>query len=64
MFVEDMAIFLKAKDDIHMEALTKNIDINERVKTIVQWCIKNKKTSWGFYPNVCRRSLFLHTTHL
>ena len=43
MFVEDMAIFLKAKDSIHMEALTKNIDINDRVKTIVQWCIKNKK---------------------
>ncbi|ACG57407.1 Osmosensitive K channel His kinase sensor [Hydrogenobaculum sp. Y04AAS1] len=43
MFVEDMAIFLKAKDSIHMEALTKNININDRVKTIVQWCIKNKK---------------------
>jgi len=47
MFVEDMAIFLKAKDSIHMEALTKNIDINDRVKTIVQWCIKNKKPA-GF----------------
>jgi two-component system sensor histidine kinase KdpD len=47
IFVEDMAIFLKAKDSIHMEALTKNIDINDRVKTIVQWCIKNKKPA-GF----------------
>jgi len=47
IFVEDMAIFLKTKDSIHMEALTKNIDINDRVKTIVQWCIKNKKPA-GF----------------
>ena len=47
IFVEDMAIFLKAKDSIHMEALTKNIDINDRVKIIVQWCIKNKKPA-GF----------------
>lgn len=47
IFVEDVAIFLKDKENIHLQAVTKNININERVKTIVQWCIKNKKPA-GF----------------
>ncbi|MGC8676815.1 MAG: DUF4118 domain-containing protein [Hydrogenobaculum sp.] len=47
IFVEDVAIFLKDKENIHIQAVTKNININERVKTIVQWCIKNKKPA-GF----------------
>ncbi|MGC9144016.1 DUF4118 domain-containing protein [Hydrogenobaculum sp.] len=47
IFVEDVAIFLKDKENIHIQAVTKNMNINERVKTIVQWCIKNKKPA-GF----------------
>ena len=47
IFVEDVAIFLKNKEDVNLEAITKNINIDDKVKTIVQWCIKNKKMA-GF----------------
>jgi len=48
MFVNDVAIFLRDKDDIHVQAITENINIDERVKTIVKWCFKNKKPA-GFF---------------
>jgi two-component system sensor histidine kinase KdpD len=48
MFVNDVAIFLRDKDDIHVEAITENINIDERVKTIAKWCFKNKKPA-GFF---------------
>lgn len=48
MFTNDIAIFLKSKDDIRLGAITKGIDINEKVNTIVKWCIKNKKPA-GFF---------------
>ncbi len=59
IFVEDVAIFLKDKDSIHLQAVTKNININERVKTIVQWCIKNKKPA-GFSTQTFSEDPYLY----
>jgi two-component system sensor histidine kinase KdpD len=47
MFVNDVAILLRDKEDISVEAVTKNINIDEKLKTIAKWCFKNKKPA-GF----------------
>lgn len=59
MFVNDVAILLRDKEDIRVEAVTKNINIDEKVKTIAKWCFKNKKPA-GFFTQTFSKEPYFY----
>jgi two-component system sensor histidine kinase KdpD len=59
LFVEEVAIFLRSNDHITLEAVTRSLEINEKVKGIAYWCLQNKKPA-GFSTQTFSEEPYLY----